>query len=50
MSSRAQTPMEKPEPATELDELAMEDYDASGIFCENGIIPEYEEICETVDS
>jgi hypothetical protein len=49
MLSRYQTPMEKPESATELEELAMEDYDASGLFCVNGIIPEFEEVCETVD-
>ena len=28
----------------------MEDYDASALFCANGLIPEYEEVCETVDS
>ena len=50
MLSRAHTPKEKPESAAELEELAMEDYDASGLFCANGIIPEFEEVCETVDS
>ena len=50
MLSRAYTPKEKTETAAELEELAMEDYDASGLFCANGLIPEYEEVCETVDS
>ena len=50
MLSRAHTPKEKPESAAELEELAMEYYDASGLFSANGIIPEYEEVCETVDS
>ena len=50
MLSRAHTPKEKPETAAELEELAMEDYDASGLFFANGHIPEYEELCEHVDS
>jgi hypothetical protein len=50
MLSRAQTPKEKPGSAAELEELAEEDYDASGLFCANGHIPEYEEVCEMVDS
>ena len=50
MLSRAHTPKEKPETAAELEELEMEEYDASGIFCANGIIPEFEEVYETVDS
>ena len=50
MLSQEQTPMDTPESAAELEELAMEDYDVSGLFSANGIIPEYEEFCETVDS
>ena len=41
--------MEESEPDAELDELAMEEYDSSGLFCVNGLIPEYEEVCKTVD-
>ena len=50
MLSRSHTPKEKTETAAELEDLAEEDYDASGLFCANGLIPEYEEVCETVDS